>query len=150
MIEQRRHLYRYLQLFIPITGDQPANAREAEKSGFGVMLPYQEVTEELLGEKLNLMLNDPKYAVRAKEIGALTVDQPQHPLERATWWLEHIMRHPHVYRNKSPISKLAWYQYFCLDVILTISLIVLFVSIVIYKIIATCCSCFSQKKKKKE
>ena len=114
------------------------------------MLPYQEVTEELLEEKLNLMLTDPKYAIRAKEIGALTVDQPQHPLERATWWLEHIMRHPHVYRNKSPISKLAWYQYFCLDVILTISLFFLFVSIFIYKLIVACCSCFSQKKAKKE
>ena len=48
-------MYFNLQLFIPITGDQPANAREAEKSGFGLMLPYQEVTEELLEEKLNLM-----------------------------------------------------------------------------------------------
>ena len=137
-------------LFIPITADQPANSREAEMSGFGLMLPYQELTEESFGEKLNLLLNDTKYAIKAKEIGAFSVDQPQHPLERATWWLEHIIRHPHVYRNKSPISKLAWYQYFCLDVILTISLIFLFVSIVVYKLIVTCFSCFSQKKKKKE
>ena len=78
------------------------------------MLPYQQITEKTLEEKINLMLNDPKYAIRAKEIGALTVDQIQHPLERATWWLEHIMRHPHEYRNKSPVLKLAWYQYFCL------------------------------------
>ena len=58
-------------------------------------------------EKINLMLKDPKYATRAKEIGALTVDQIQHPLQRATWWLEHIMRHSHEYRNKSPVLNIA-------------------------------------------
>ena len=130
-------------LFIPITGDQPANSREAEKSGFGLMLPYQELTEESLGEKLNLLLNDPKYAMMAKKIGALYIDQPQHPLERATWWLEHIMRHPHAYRNKSPVSKLTWYQYFCLDVILTIALILFFVGTLIYNVILAFCSCCS-------
>merc|ERR1719361_2726614 len=32
-------------LFIPVTGDQPGNAKEAERSGFGLMLAYQEITE---------------------------------------------------------------------------------------------------------
>ena len=138
------------QLFIPVTGDQPANAKEAERSGFGLMLAYQEITEKTLEEKINLMLNDPKFATRAKEIGALTVDQIQHPLERATWWLEHIMRHPNEYRNKSPVLKLAWYQYFCLDIILTLGFVFGLVSFIIYKIMVICCSCCSKKKKKKE
>ena len=114
------------------------------------MLAYQEITEKTLEEKINLMLNDPKYATRAKEIGALTVDQIQHPLQRATWWLEHIMRHPHEYRNKSPVLKLAWYQYFCLDIIFTLGFVLGLVSFIIYKIMVICCSCCSKKKKKKE
>ena len=134
-------------MFIPVTGDQPANAKEAERNGFGIMLPYQDITEKRLKESLDLILNDPKYTNRAKEFGALAVDQIEHPLQRATWWLEHIMRHPNEYRNKSPIFKLAWYQYFCLDVILTLTFILIFISSIIYKIVRMCCSLIAKKEK---
>ena len=111
------------------------------------MLPYQDITEARLKESLDLILNDPKYTNRAKEFGALAVDQIEHPLQRATWWLEHIMRHPNEYRNKSPIFKLAWYQYFCLDVILTLTFILIFISSIIYKIVRMCCSLMAKKEK---
>ena len=111
------------------------------------MLPYQDITEERLKESLDLILNDPKYTNRAKEFGALAVDQIEHPLQRATWWLEHIMGHPNEYRNKSPIFKLAWYQYFCLDVILALSFILSLISLIIYKIVRTCCSVIIKKEK---
>ena len=58
-------------MFIPVTGDQPDNAKEAERNGFGIMLPYQDITEKRLKESLDLILNDPKYTNRAKEFGAL-------------------------------------------------------------------------------
>ena len=112
-----------LQVFIPVQGDQPANAREAERVGFGRTVPFQKLSEELLNEALDAVLNNPKYTNQARNYGSLVVDQIQHPLQRATWWLEHIMRHPYEYRNKSPVHKLAWYQYFSLDVIFTISVI---------------------------
>ena len=129
-------------------GDQPANAKEAERIGFGEVLPYQEISEKTLQEKLVSMLNNPSYTNRAKEFGALAVDQIEHPLERATWWLEHIMRHPHEYRNKSPVLKLTWYQYFCLDVILTIMFAVLSILYIIYRITKLCCSFFGKKVKR--
>ena len=131
-----------------MTGDQPANAKEAERIGFGKMLPYQEISEQTVQENLISMLNDPKYTNRAKEFGALVIDQIQHPLERATWWLEHIMRHPHEYRNKSPVLKLTWYQYFCLDVILTIIFAVLSVTYIIYRLTKLCFSFFGKKVKR--
>ena len=131
-----------------MTGDQPANAKEAERIGFGKMLPYQEISEKTVQENLISMLNDPEYTNRAKEFGALVIDQIQHPLERATWWLEHIMRHPHEYRNKSPVLKLTWYQYFCLDVILTIIFAVLSVTYIIYRLTKLCFSFFGKKVKR--
>ena len=39
------------------------------------------------------------------------------PLDRAIWWIEHIMRHPFMYEGKSPVHKLYWFQYFLLDVL---------------------------------
>lgn len=122
-----------------MAGDQPANAKEAERIGFGVMVPFQKISEKVFGDALHLVLNDPKYTKRAREFGALAVDQIQHPLERATWWLEHIMKHPHEYRNRSPINKLAWYQYFCIDVILTLVVCFMLIFYIIYKAIKLCC-----------
>ena len=138
-----------LQVFVPVVGDQPANAKEAERLGFGVMLPYQEITEKKVEEALNLILTDQKYTNRAKEFGALAADQIQHPLEKACWWLEHIMRHPHEYRNKSPVFKLAWYQYFCLDVIFFIAFVVFLMFYIIYKMISLC-RYFCGRKQKRE
>ena len=136
-------------MFIPVAADQPANAKEAERIGFGVMVPFQKLSEKILSEALDAVLNEPKYSHRAREYGSLVADQIEHPLERATWWLEHIMRHPHVYRNKSPVHNLAWYQYFCLDVILTIGVLVLLIFYIIYKSVKLCCG-LRKKKDKRE
>lgn len=111
------------------------------------MVPFQQITEKLLGDALNAVLYDPKYTNRAREFGALVVDQIQHPLERATWWLEHIMRHPHEYRNKSAVLKLAWYQYFCIDVILTLVACFLLPIYFVYKVIKLCCLSKNRKDK---
>ena len=122
-----------------MTGDQPANAKEAVRIGIGEMVSFQELSEKIFGDKLNAVLTHPKYTNRAKEHGSLVVDQIEHPLQRATWWLEHVMRHPHEYRNKSPVHKLSWYQYFCLDVILILGVaLALFLS-VLFKIVSLCC-----------
>ena len=130
-----------------MSGDQPANSKEAERIGFGISVPFQKISEKLLFETLHSVLNDPKYTNRAREFGSLAVDQIEHPLQRAAWWLEHIMKHPHEYRGKSTVHKLTWFQYFCIDVILTLVAFPLLIFYIIYKIIKLCC--FSKKQKDK-
>ncbi len=39
------------------------------------------------------------------------------PLDRAVWWLEHVLRHPTLYAGKAAVHKLTWFQYFLLDII---------------------------------
>ena len=112
------------------------------------MIPFQKLSEKILSEAIDAVLSDPKYSNRAREYGSLVADQIEHPLKRATWWLEHIMRHPHVYRNKSPVHKLTWYQYFCLDVIFTIGVFVLFIFYIIYKSVKLCCGSKTKKDKR--
>ena len=130
-------------------GDQPANANEAVRLGLGTSIPFQKISEKELFDLIQATINDPKYTNRAKELGALAVDQIEHPLQRAIWWLEHIMRHPTEYINKSPVHRLAWYQYFCLDVILSILAILSLALCVVYKIIKLCC-CSREEKEKRE
>ena len=61
------------------------------------------------------------------------MDQPMHPVERATWWMEYLLRHPNPDDAMiSPAIKLSWWQYFMLD-IFVLSCIVLFIIFIVIK-----------------
>ncbi len=60
---------------IPVTGDQPQNGREAERMGFGISIPFQQVTEENLYEAITKVLEDPSYGANARERGSILMDQ---------------------------------------------------------------------------
>ena len=134
---------------IPISGDQPNNAAEVERLGFGINQPWTSLTEDGLYDALDKVLHDPKYAEAAKRIGSTLNDQLTRPLDRAIWWIEHIMRHPTMYEGRSPVHKLRWFQYFLLDVLAFFALILFivykFVKFVICKL---CCRSGADKTKK--
>jgi hypothetical protein len=153
-----------LQVAIPVAGDQPANAREAERVGIGLQIPFGELTEEKLLRSVRRVLEEPSFAARAKEHGQILMDQKEHPVERAVWWIEHVIRHPgmkHLRLGKimhinyqgantwantslalvfrSPIHDLAWYEYFLLDVVAFLVLAPLVFLYITFKLIAFCC-----------
>ena len=136
------------QVFIPVQGDQHGNAKEAERLGIGITIPFQEISETNLLEGIKSVIDQPKYANKAAELGEIAVDQLEHPLERATWWLEHIMKYPQQYIKRSPVHKLAWYQYFCIDVILTLLATLSVIVFIVYKVFKICCVSRKQKNKR--
>ena len=75
------------------------------------------------------------------------MDQPLHPLDRAVWWLEYLLRHPHNPDMKPVTHELNWLQYFLLDVIAAILLILTIIFLLIVKIIS-CLYNFCRKKNK--
>jgi glucuronosyltransferase len=89
-----------------------------------------------------------KTNFRAKELGSVLVDQINKPLDRAVWWIEHIMRHPTLYSGRSPVHKLTWYQYYLLDVLAFYSAITFFFGWIFYKIVSYCC-CKTKKNGEK-
>ena len=129
-------------------GDQPGNAKEAERLGIGITVSFQEITETNLLEAIKSVMNQPKYASKAVELGAIAVDQLEHHLKRATWWLEHIMKYPQQYVKRSPVHKLAWYQYFCVDIILTIFAGLSTTHFIVYKVLKVFCTYKKQNDKR--
>ena len=71
------------------------------------------------------------------------------PLDRAVWWLEHLLRHPGLYQGRSPVHKLAWYEYFLLDVLAFYLMIIMFIVYGIYRLIRRCCAAKKPVKKVK-
>ena len=108
---------------------------------------YSDLSEEQLTEAVDKVLNDKAYTKKAQQLGEVLMDQINKPLDRAIWWFEHIMRHPTLYSGRSPIHKLAWYQYFLLDVLLFLLAAVSVILYIVY-LIFRCICCKKQTKDK--
>ncbi|XP_053664192.1 UDP-glycosyltransferase UGT5-like [Anopheles marshallii] len=105
---------------IPVFGDQYLNMAKAERTGFGLLLPYQEISEDRLSSAINQILGDTKYKTVAQSISARYRDQPQEPLDLAVYWVEYVIRHHGAVHLKSAGQELGFLQYHGIDVIATI------------------------------
>ena len=84
------------------------------------------------------MLLNPLYQSSVDQLSELILDQPQHPLDRAVWWLEYLLRHPHNTSMRPHTHNLYWFQYFLLDImalLLSVSSLLIFL---LYKLISCC------------
>eukprot|EP00092_Neocalanus_flemingeri_P002760 GFUD01002955.1.p1 GENE.GFUD01002955.1~~GFUD01002955.1.p1 ORF type:complete len:304 (-),score=87.42 GFUD01002955.1:387-1265(-) len=103
---------------VPISTDQFSNIQEAVQKNIGVLVKWHELTENSVAEAVEEVLTNPDYKTAVSDLSDLIMDQPQHPLDRAVWWMEYLLRHPHNTGMVSPAHKLYWFQYFLLDVLL--------------------------------
>ncbi|XP_066271783.1 UDP-glucuronosyltransferase 2C1-like [Branchiostoma lanceolatum] len=56
------------------------------------------------------------YRETAIRLSRLHRDQPQSPMERAVWWIEHVIKHGRLPHLRARAVELPWYQYYLLDV----------------------------------
>ncbi|KAJ3642482.1 hypothetical protein Zmor_025265 [Zophobas morio] len=139
-------------LAIPIAGDQKLNAHRIVNEGFGLSLGYKEISEQTLTEKLDELLNNPKYTKNAKKRSELFHDRLVGPMETAVYWVEYVIRHRGAPHLKVAGVDLPWYKYMLLDVGVFI-LIVLLLSLYIFckiskKIFSLCSKSKIQKVKR--
>jgi len=120
---------------VPFSGDQPVNVKEAVSRNIGVKVDWHDMTEEILETAIQKVINDPIYQTSITKLSDLIMDQPQHPLDRSIWWLEYLLRHPHNTDMKPVTHGLYWFQYFLLDVIAVLLLIVSIIVILFVKIV---------------
>nr|XP_040224877.2 UDP-glycosyltransferase UGT5-like [Anopheles coluzzii] len=105
---------------IPVFGDQYLNMAKAERTGYGLLLPYQDISEERLAHAIDRILREPSFKTVAQSISARYRDQPQEPLELAAFWVEYVIRHGGAEHLKSAGQELGFLQYHGVDVLVTI------------------------------
>ena len=116
-------------------------------AGIGETIKFHSLSEENLYKAVEKVLNDPSYKAKATELGSLLVDQIDKPLDRAVWWIEHLIRHPTLAPYmKSPVHNLTWYQYYLMDVLAMLGAALLSILFVIYKLIMCLCCRRSQEQ----
>ncbi|KAJ3642499.1 hypothetical protein Zmor_025270 [Zophobas morio] len=107
-------------LAIPIFGDQTINAKLAENNVYGLVLPYEEISEQSLQNKIQEILKNPRYKTNAKRRSKIFHDRHVGPKETAIYWVEYVIRHKGAPHLRVAGVDMPWYQYFLLDIVIFI------------------------------
>ncbi|KAK9883667.1 hypothetical protein WA026_001836 [Henosepilachna vigintioctopunctata] len=103
-------------VMIPVFFDQKRNAKRAQSCGFAENINFEELTSEKLELAVRKVLNNPKYTESVKKRSSIMRDKPLSPAETLLFWVNYVIRHNGAHHLKVSSLKLAWYQYFLLDV----------------------------------
>lgn len=89
-------------------------------AGTSVRLSYQTLTQADIENALREVLENEKYKINAKRRSSLFRDQLETPLERAIYWCEWLIRHPHDYTKikLTRIIELGWFAANSYDMLL--------------------------------
>ncbi|KAK5638238.1 hypothetical protein RI129_012533 [Pyrocoelia pectoralis] len=121
---------------MPFFGDQFYNVKKMVKMGFGLIVDHTTLKIEELNSTIMEVIQNPKYKEKLKELSELVLDQPMTGLERAVWWREYVIRHKGATHLRSPLLDIPFYQYYLLDVI-TVLLLLLALVVYIVKVSIT-------------
>ncbi|CAH4028510.1 UDP-glycosyltransferase UGT5-like [Pieris brassicae] len=133
---------------IPVFSDQLNNILILEEMGFGKLLKFHDITEEMLYGLLKDVLEDHSYMVKAKEVSKRFKDRPMNALDTAMFWLEYVIRHNGAPFMKNPALQLNWFEYTMLDVYSFVVAVLIAIIYVIYKIISILILLMCKKSKK--
>ncbi|KAI8517924.1 UDP-glucuronosyltransferase 2A1 [Branchiostoma belcheri] len=102
---------------MPLFSDQHDNIARMVARGMAVSLDIHTVTSEEVYQAITAVISNPVYRENAKKVSSHLRDQPQSPMERAVWWIEHVIQHGGLPHLRSRAAELPFYQYYLLDVI---------------------------------
>lgn len=87
------------------------------------------------------------YRQRAQKLSEIHKDQPGHPVNRTTYWIDYILRHDGAHHLRSAVHQISFCQYFLLDIAFVLLLgavalyfIVSYVTKFIYRKVKSLCS----------
>ncbi|CAG9854841.1 unnamed protein product [Phyllotreta striolata] len=105
-------------LTMPINADQATNGQIAVSNGYGLSITFRDpnFSEEKLTSMINELLNNSTFKEKAMERSRLFHDREVHPLQKAVYWIEHIIRHGGSHLKVWGVN-LPWYQFYSLDVL---------------------------------
>lgn len=131
-------------LGLPLQPEQRANVKRAIDDGYGLALEWVNITEPLLAETLRELLETPRYADAAEKAASLFRDQPETPMERAVFWVEHLLQHRDVDHLRLGSRDLNWFQRNLIDVYAVLFVLSNIPGTLVFLCVRKCCC--SKKK----
>ncbi|XP_026736017.1 UDP-glucuronosyltransferase 2B9-like [Trichoplusia ni] len=105
---------------VPMLGDQWFNVERYVYHKIGVRLDIDIMTEDNFRSALLEVINDDSYRQNVVKLRTLMRDQPQSPLDRTIWSLEHLLRHGNAKHLRSPTANISWWDYLELELVFTL------------------------------
>ncbi|XP_058523234.1 UDP-glucuronosyltransferase 2B14-like isoform X2 [Ochotona princeps] len=119
---------------LPLFGDQPDNIAHMTAKGAAVRLNWKTMSSADLLNALRTVIHDPSYKENVMMLSRIHHDQPMKPLDKAVFWIEHVMRHKGAKHLRVAAHDLTWYQYHSLDVIGFLLACVIIIAYLVIKI----------------
>ncbi|XP_030383885.1 UDP-glucuronosyltransferase 2C1 [Scaptodrosophila lebanonensis] len=110
-------------LCIPLYGDQHRNTIKSVREGYARSLVFSKLTVDDLVSNIETLIYEPQYKRSAKQVSQRFRDNPMHPLDEASYWIEYIIRHKGATHLKSQGAFMPLYQYLLLDVLACLLLV---------------------------
>lgn len=121
-------------LGLPVYGDQPRNALQLQDKGMGRALVWEDLTEDLLQETIEDLIENPRYMTRMTAASRVVRDQLQSPVERAVFWTEYAIRRAGAVHLRSPELGLSWIELLHLDVLFALYIVLFFIYFAVKKL----------------
>ncbi|XP_054656260.1 UDP glucuronosyltransferase 5 family, polypeptide G1 [Dunckerocampus dactyliophorus] len=135
-------------LGLPLLFDQFDNLLRLKVRGAALVLEAKSLTQEDFLQALKDILETPSYRDNILRLSQVHHDRPVSPLNVAIFWIEYVIRHKGAAHLRPAAYGLAWYSYFCLDVLLVMVAVVgAFVGASIFICKSVCCRRFRRKMK---
>lgn len=103
-------------LVIPFMVDQNTNALRIKKLKIGTSLDIKTITKESLKSAIEEVING-EYAKNIKKLREIVQDSPMKPLDKATWWVEYVIRNGGTLHLDYPGRHVPFWKYMMLDFI---------------------------------
>lgn len=110
-------------LAIPVFGDQFSNAKQILNDGWAISLPLSDLNAATFTNVLDEALSNSTYSEVAKKLSRLYRDRAEHPLDRAVYWIEYVIRHNGAKHMQSPGVDFNMLQHYSIDVLAFISIV---------------------------
>ncbi|KAH8278403.1 hypothetical protein KR018_002699, partial [Drosophila ironensis] len=112
---------------VPVLGlslffDELANMNRVRRAGIAKVLDLNTLSTETLSSSIHELIENPKYAQRAKEMSFSFRDRPMSPLQTAIWWTEYALRHRNVCHIRLNEEEIPLMRYYRLDNLFSITI----------------------------
>ncbi|XP_030040677.2 UDP-glycosyltransferase UGT4 isoform X1 [Manduca sexta] len=134
---------------IPMFGDQWFNVERHLYHKIGVRLDIANINEDNFKNAITTVIEDESYRNNILELRSIINDQPQSSLDRGIWWTEYILRHGSARLLRSPAANMPYAEYLLLDLVATILMALVLVSVALYSLIKVVANMLKKKDKVK-
>ncbi|CAH0548077.1 unnamed protein product [Brassicogethes aeneus] len=125
-------------VLLPVIADQGQNSKRVVSKGLGKMLDIMTVSKDILVKTVIEVAEDNKYKEAALNISKILKDEPMFGVDKAVWWVEYVIRHKGARHLRSGFVDMPFYQYYLLDVLSFITVLIILCVVLVLQIIKFC------------